>query len=162
MADTIRVTSSGSIRRPCEEVRAQFADMTYHATANVHGGVRFTVLFQDERRCHYRQEVALLGMRQSDELVNTWESDDVLRSEVVAGTNRGLRAVYRFAGNTSLTAVWVTFEIPTRGAKRWLGPLFRRVAQRALRRAFEEDRRDLESGAYARYRARGVTIISRA
>ena len=154
MARTITVTSSGAIERPIEEVRQQFADMAYHAAAQVHAGVRFTVLAEDERACRYRQVVTLLGQRQADELVNTWEPDGCLRAEAVAGTNQGLRVLYRFAGGASVTVVYVTFEIPARGLKRWLGPVFRLVAQRALRRAFEEDRRDLESGAYARYRAR--------
>jgi hypothetical protein len=60
MAGTIRVTSSGSIKRPLEEVRQQFADMAYHAApAGVHHGVRFTIVSQDERHCRYRQEVTL-------------------------------------------------------------------------------------------------------
>ena len=67
-----------------------------------------------------------------------------------------LLGIYRFAGNATLTSVWVTFEIPARGVKRWIAPPFRWVAQRALRKAFEEDRRDLESDAYARYRARAA------
>jgi len=156
MAGTIRVTSSGAIKRPLEEVREQFADMAYHAAARVHSGVRFTVVAQDERQCRYRQEVTLLGMRQADDLLNTWLPDGGLQSEAVGGTNRGLRVLYRFSGNGNLAVVYVTFEIPARGVKRLIAPLFRAVAQRALRRAFEEDRRDLESGAYARYRARGA------
>ncbi len=154
MAPTIRVTSSGPIKRPLEEVRQQFADMAYHAAANVHRGVRFTIVSQDAQHCRYRQEVTLLGLRQADDLLNTWLPDGNLHSEAVAGKNQGLRVLYRFAGNANLTMVWVTFEIPARGVKRLIAPLFRWVAQRALRKAFEEDRRDLESGAYARYRAR--------
>jgi len=154
MARTITVASSGAIKRPIEEVRKQFADMAYHAAAQVHAGVRFTVLTEDERTCRSRQALTLLGQRQADELVNTWEPDGCLRSESVAGTNQGLRVLYRFAGGAGVTMVYVTFEIPARGLKRWLGPVFRLLAQRALRRAFDEDRHDLETGAYARYRAR--------
>jgi hypothetical protein len=154
MARTITVTSSRAIKRPIEEVRQQSADMAYHAAAQVHAGVRFTILAEDERTCCYRQEVTLLGQRQADELVNTWEPDGTLRSEAVAGTNQGPRALYRFSGGATVTVVYITFEIPALGPKRWLAPLFRFVAQRALRRAFEEDRRDLKSGAYTRYRAR--------
>ena len=109
---------------------------------------------QDERQCRYRQDITLLGMRQADDLLNTWLPDGSLHSEAVAGTNQGLSVLYRFAGNARLTVVWVTFEIPAWGVKRLIAPLFRWVAQRALRKAFEEDRCDLESGAYARYRAR--------
>jgi hypothetical protein len=68
--------------------------------------------------------------------------------------------LYRFAGSANGAVVWVTFEIPSRGVKRLIARLFRLVAQRALRKAFEEDRRDLESGAYARYRARQVDVIA--
>jgi hypothetical protein len=93
-------------------------------------------------------------MQQADDLLNTWLPDGSLHSEAVAGTNQGLRVLYGFAGSATIISVWVTFEIPARGVKRWIAPLFRWVAQRALRKAFEEDRRDLESAAYARYRAR--------
>lgn len=158
MARVIRITSSGSIKRPLEEVRQQFADMAYHAAAGVHTGVRFTIVAQDERR--YRQEVTLLGLRQADDLLNTWLPDGSLQSEAVAGTNKGLRVFYRFAGSANRAVVWVTFEIPARGVKRLIAPLFRLVAQRALRKAFEEDRRDLESGAYARYRARTADVVA--
>src|SRR5258708_5554389 len=88
MAGTIRVTSSGAIKRPPEEVREQFADTAYHAAARVHSGVRFTVVAQDERQCRYRQEVTLLGMRQADDLLNTWLPDGSVQSEAVGGTNR--------------------------------------------------------------------------
>jgi hypothetical protein len=43
----------------------------------------------------------------------------------VAGTNQSLRVLYRFAGSATLTVVWVTFEIPARGVKRLIAPLFR-------------------------------------
>jgi hypothetical protein len=128
----------------------------------VHAGVRFTIVSQDAQQCRYRQEVTLLGMRQADDLLNTWLPDGSLHSEAVAGTNQGLRVLYRFAGNANLAMVWVTFEIPARGVKRWIAPLFRWVAQRALRKAFEEDRRDLESGAYARSAPRRPTPASQA
>ena len=154
MARTIQVTSSGTIKRPIEEVHQQFADMAYHAADGVHAGVRFTIVSQDAQHCRYRQEVTLLGLRQADDLLNTWLPDGSLHSEAVAGTNQGLRVLYRFAGNKSLAMVWVTFDIPARGVERLIAPLFRWVAQCALRTAFDEDRRDLESGAYARHRAR--------
>jgi hypothetical protein len=112
MARVIRVTSSGSIKRSLDEVRQQFADMAYHAAAGVHTGVRFTVVSQDERHCRYRQEVTLLGLRQADDLLNTWLPDGSLQSEAVAGTNQGLRVLYRFAGSANCAVVWVTFEIP--------------------------------------------------
>jgi hypothetical protein len=57
-------------------------------------------------------------MRPADDLLNTWRPASSLHSEAVAGTNKGLRVLYRFAGSASLTAVWVTFEIPARGVKR--------------------------------------------
>jgi hypothetical protein len=56
MARTIQVTSAGSIKRPLDEVRQQFADLAYHAGAGVHTGVRFTIVSQDARHCRYRQE----------------------------------------------------------------------------------------------------------
>jgi len=117
MARTIRVTSSGSIKRPVEEVRQQFADMAYHAAAGVHASVRFAGGSQDEQQCRYRQEVTLLGLRQADDLLSSWLPDGSLQSEAVAGTNKGLRVLYRFAGSANRAVVWVTFEVPAPGGK---------------------------------------------
>ncbi len=111
--------------------------MAYHAAAGVHAGVRFAIVSRDEQHCRYRQEVTLLGMRQADHLLNTWLPDGSLHSEAAAGTNQGLRVLYRFAGSATLT-----------------------VAQRALSKAFEKDRRDLESGGYARYRLFELSLHS--
>ena len=88
MARTIQVTSSGAIKRPLEEVRQQFADMAYHAATGGHAGVRFAIVSQDAQQCRYRQEVTLLGLRQADDLLNTWLPDGNLHSEAVAARTR--------------------------------------------------------------------------
>lgn len=153
MGRIIEVVVSGSIRRPIDEVREQFADMEYHALANVHPRVRFTVLSRDAIRCRFRQEIRLLGQLQVDEVLNTWLPDGRLKSEVVAGTNQGLRAYYRFEGDVRDSHVEVRFEVPASGLKALMAPAFRFAAQRALGKAFEEDRQNLESGRYEWYRA---------
>jgi hypothetical protein len=59
------VTSSGSIRRPLDEVRQQFADMAYHAAAGVHAGVRFTIVSQDEPTAPSQLRVRRIRQRSS-------------------------------------------------------------------------------------------------
>lgn len=149
----MEVTAQSLIRRPPEEVRAQFADIAYHVHANVHPRLRLTLLSADAKQCRFRQEARIAGIKQVDEILNTLLDDGSMLSEIVAGTNRGLTIRFSYTptspGATRLTA---RFEIPRQGLARLLGRLFALAVRRAADRALEQDRRDLESGAYQAYR----------
>ena len=150
--DTMVVTVSDVIHRPIEEVRTQFADIPYHVRANVHPELALTVLATDGRRCSFRQEVRIAGMKQVDEVVNTVLEDGNMRSEVVGGTNQGLTIHFSYApAAQDATRVTARFQIPKHGVKRLLAPLFAFGVRRAATKALEQDRRDLESGRCRAY-----------
>lgn len=153
MQTTVVRTCTGVIGRPIDEVRSQYCDMRYHVTQNVHPDIRFTLHDVTGNTCSFSQEIALAGMRQTDEIVNTILPDGDLRSDFVTGMNRGGTLLVQFAGHgPNATVVHAVLRVPVRGIRVLLAPLLGAAAQAALQKAFVQDRRDLEAGNYARYR----------
>lgn len=145
-------THSGIIERPVAEVRAQFADMEYHIAQNVHPDVRFTMHSKQANTCAFRQEISLAGMRQSDEVINTVLPDGSLRSDFVGGMNTGARLVVSFLSEVdAATRISAVLTIPVSGLKTLLAPVLGAAAQKALEKAFAQDKHDLEAGNYERY-----------
>ena len=146
---TINVEVQATIRRPLAVVSRQFGDMRHHERHRVHPDISFTVLSEDGGDCRFRQEVRLLGMLQSDEIVQHRNADGSLSSEVVAGANKGLRIHQAFAP-VGADATLVTFraEAPATGIKRLLKPLFEMAIRKAVQKGLEEDRVDLEERGY--------------
>ena len=85
---TINVEVQATIRRPLAVVSRQFGDMRHHERHRVHPDISFTVLSEEGGDCRFRQEVRLLGMLQSDEIVQHRNADGSLSSEVVTGANK--------------------------------------------------------------------------
>jgi hypothetical protein len=142
------------IRRPLEEVRAQFADYIYHSQYDVHPGITFTVTGRSGNRTRYSVAVRLLGMMQRDDVVTTAVGEATVESETIAGTNKGARIHHEFSDRPDgATLVRSRLSFPARGIKALLAPAFKAAAQKIVDRAIEEDRRDLESGRYQRYLA---------
>lgn len=153
MQKAVTCSHSVIIERPVDEVRAQFCDIPYHATHNVHDGLRFTVHSVDGNVCRYAQEVRIAGMPQRDEAVNTLQPDGTLTTEVVRGMNTGAHLIFGFEPlDDNATVVSAHFTIPLRGAKALIAPVFQREVQRKLELYAQQDKADLESGAYERYR----------
>ena len=146
---TINVEVQATIRRPLAVVSRQFGDMRHHERHRVHPDISFTVLSEDGGDCRFRQEVRLLGMLQSDEIVQHRNPDGSLSAEVVAGANKGLHISQKFA-SVGADATLVTFhaEAPANGIKRWLKPLFEMAIRKAVKKGLEEDRVDLEERGY--------------
>jgi hypothetical protein len=146
---TINVEVQATIRRPLAVVSRQFGDMRHHERHRVHPDISFTVLSEEGGDCRFRQEVRLLGMLQSDEIVQHRNADGSLSSEVVTGANKGLRIHPGFAP-VGADATLVTFraEAPATGIKRWLKPLFEMAIRKAVKKGLEEDRIDLEERGY--------------
>lgn len=146
---TIRVELQTTIRRPVAVVSRQFGDMRHHERDNVHPDIRFTVLAEDGDSCRFRQEVKLVGMLQSDELVQQRNGDGSLSSEVVAGANKGLRIHQGFTpAGPGATLVTFRAEVPATGIRRLLKPLFAAALRRAVAKGLGEDRIDLEERGY--------------
>jgi hypothetical protein len=146
---TIHVEVQQTIRRPVAVVSRQFGDIEHHARNRVHPDVSFTVLAEEGDTCRFRQEVRIVGMLQSDEVVQRRNPDGSLSADVVAGANKGMRIVQAFAPvGTDATRVTFRAEAPATGLKRLLKPLFERAIRKAVEKGLEEDRRDLEEGGY--------------
>jgi hypothetical protein len=146
---TINVEVQATIRRPLAVVSRQFGDMRHHERHRVHPDISLTVLSEDGDDCRFRQEVRLLGMLQSDELVQHRNADGSLSSEVVAGVNKGLRFYQGFAPvGADSTLVTFRAEAPATGVKRLLKPLFEMAIRKAVKKGLEEDRIDLEERGY--------------
>lgn len=160
MNTTIVRNYSGVIDRPIDEVRAQFADMQYHIDQNVHPDITFTLLESTSGACRFKEEITVAGLRQVDEIVNTVLPNGDLQSDYVAGMNKGATLLVSFKEQGPLaTIVSATLRIPVAGAKALIAPILGIGAQNALAKAFGQDKKDLESGNYARYRdARAATV----
>ena len=149
--DNIVVQYSGTIRQPIDIVSRQFGDMTHHAGHAVHPDIKFVVLSERGNECRFTQEVRLLGMKQKDEIVQVRRADGSLESEVVEGTNRGMKIFQSFrAEGPNATTIDFRVEAPATGIKKWLKPFFEIAVRRTIAKALEQDRVDLEERGYPR------------
>ena len=145
----IEVTVEQTIRRPLAEVSRQFGDVRHHAANRVHPKLTFEILSEQGDTIRFRQQVSLLGVKQTDEVVQTRRTDGSLFSEVVAGTNQGSSITQAFAPEgDAATRITFTMRMPATGVKRLLKPLFAAAIRKTVRDAFVEDRYDLEVRGY--------------
>ncbi len=145
----INVEMQRTIHRPVAVVSRQFGDIQHHSQNRVHPNIRFTVLAEEGDTCTFRQEVKLVGMLQTDEIVQHRNADGSLSWDVVEGANKGTR-IYQGFTPVSPDATMVTFraEAPATGIKRLLKPLFEIAIRKAVAKGLEEDRLDLEERGY--------------
>lgn len=139
------------IERPIDEVRRQFADIHHHAKNRVHKALDIKVIADDGTTCRYTFDVRIMGMRQHDEIVQVRRKDGSLFAETVAGTNVGTRTTVTFKKDgKGATMVNFRLDAPISGFKRLIKPLFAMGVRREVRKAFAEDRYDLEVAGYPR------------
>lgn len=151
MPDSIVVQYSGTIGQPIDVVSRQFGDIAHHAAHAVHPDITFTLLSSGDDVCHFTQEVQLLGLKQKDEVIQKRRADGTLESEVVAGTNKGMRIFQSFkTAGPNATSVDFRIEAPAVGIKKLLKPLFAAAIRSTVKKAFEQDRIDLEEKGYPR------------
>jgi hypothetical protein len=157
MTSVLELDVKGTIARPIEEVRSQFADIDYHAKGGVHKALTYKIIKNSPTECHYQQEVVILGMKQSDETVTRRLSNGNVFTEVINGTNKGFEILFTFAElPEKVCVVTAHFKIPVTGIKKWLGPLFKIAVRKTAEGALKEDQADLESGNYYRYSSKKV------
>jgi hypothetical protein len=146
---TINVEVRQTIHRPVAVVSRQFGDIQHHSRNHVHPDISFTVLSEEGDTCRFRQEVKLVGMLQTDEIVQHRNADGSLDWNVVDGANKGTH-IYQGFTPVGLDATMVTFraEAPATGFKRLLKPLFAIAIRKAVEKGLEEDRLDLEERGY--------------
>jgi hypothetical protein len=147
----INVEVQRTIKRPVAIVSRQFGDIQHHSRNHVHPDISFTVLSEKGDICRFRQVVKLVGMLQTDEIVQRRNADGSLSWEVVEGANRGTN-IYQSFTPVGPDATMVTFraEAPATGIKRVLKPLFEIALRKAVEKGLEEDRRDLEERGYGK------------
>lgn len=145
----INVAVSKIIHQPVDLVRRQFMDIEHHVRAGVHPRIRYVVHEQTDAGCRFRLETRVLGLAQADENVLRRMPDGSVVSEVLSGSNAGMRIVHLFEPQTpQATLATLQLQVPVRGIKKLFKPLFRIGIRWTLAKALEEDRRDLEERGY--------------
>lgn len=141
----MRVSRHIRIDADCDVVRRQFGDVAHHQVVGVHRGTEFSVVSDQGDRCVYdqRTRVGPIRLRQRFELDRRDPGLQVNR--VVAGPLRGASLTFAITAAGGATDVEATLAAPVgRLRGRALAP----VLGRSLAAALEEDRAELEAGAY--------------
>ncbi len=144
------VSAQVTIRRPLVEVREQFGDVGYHERNGHHRGVSFRVVSETAQSCSYSQvsRVGPLRLHQDFELDKTVPAHQV--NTLVSGPQSPGSITFDIVPDGHEGAKVTATLCSTRpGFTQMAAPLLRRSLTRALSRALEEDRNDLESGRYA-------------
>ncbi len=155
MSKPIRIEASMIIERPSDEVREQYRDIDHHIQNNVHPAIRYTWEPAPPGQRRIRTTFRILGMPQFDVslLEDAEDGSFIIRYE--EGSNAGMVLVHQFIPlDNEKTEVRLIADAPSSWARRLMGPVFVAGARQVMRRALREDKRDLESGAYARARGR--------
>ena len=150
MPRNVVVDHSLFIAAPPAVVRSQFADIQHHIDSNVHPRLRFELLAQEPQRARFRQEVKLLGMRQSDVIDRRIDEDGTIHDESIDGFNKGARLDFRFTpaseGGTEGTRVAIRIELQTPPFLGFLAPLLKKQVLKETMEAAEQDKKDIEGG----------------
>jgi hypothetical protein len=146
---TITAHAEKIIARPIDIVRAQFSDMTHHATTPVHAGLEVADVQAGEDGCRFTGRRRVFGMLQEDQIELRWQPDGTLNLRSVQGSTEGLLIKQTFeAVGQDKTRVTTTVELPVKGLRKLLSPLVRMGLQKDVENALEEDRFDLEERGY--------------
>ena len=153
MAHKIRVEASMVIERPADEVREQYRDIDHHILHNVHPSIKYAWEPAPPGQRKIRTTFRILGVPQYDVSLLEDAEDGSFLIRYEEGSNAGMLLVHQFVAlDEQKTEVRLTADAPATLARRLLGPLFVVGARQVMLRALNEDKRDLESGAYARAR----------
>lgn len=147
----ITVHAEKIIARPLAVVQDQFVDLAHHATTHVHADLQVTNVRPVPGGCRFTGRRRVLGLLQEDEIEVQRAADDSSTLRSLSGSNAGLLIDQRFeALGPDRTRVRSTITLPVRGLMVRLTPPLRIGVVHDLNVALEEDRRDLEEGAYQR------------
>jgi hypothetical protein len=145
----IEVSRSVVIARPAKEVAAQFADVGHHERTNVHRGVTFRVLAENDAWCEYEQLSKLLGRTVQQRMTLDRRDRRHLINTVTAGRFSGGTLRFDIAPRASMsTEVTATLRAPSSVLTKPLTPLLRIALGRSLASALAEDKTDLEERRY--------------
>src|SRR4051812_34778706 len=125
MASPIEIVVQGTIARPIDEVRAQFADIAYHSNGTVHQDIKYTVHESKPGYCRYTQVVSVMGLKLVDENITKVMGPDVV-TETIDGANKGSTIRFTFESLGEQTSiVKAHFSLRPRGIKRFLAPILK-------------------------------------
>lgn len=140
-----RVALFIDIARPIDEVRRHCFDIPYHAARGLHPHIRYTIKSIAPQRIEFVQEVSILKLKHRDHCTLMPLPNGDLLMEITSGVGRGFKLRFRFEElGPSMTRMHGDITLPLPGIRRWIAPLFRRAVLNATRRAFQEDKADLE------------------
>ncbi len=148
----IDVRASVVIDREPAVVRRQFADVAHHERNGVHRGVQFEVIEDKAGRCHYRQITRLGPLRLPQEILLKTSDEGLVVNTVLAGQFAGGTITFDIRpapGSHARSCVEARLVAELTGLEALFRPVLRRSVTRALSRALEEDKNDLEHGGYA-------------
>jgi hypothetical protein len=154
MTRFVEVSHEELIAAPLDTVRAQFADLRHHISANVHPKLRFEILSMSERSARYVQEVKLLGIVQRDVFAREIDADGLrMVDRSVEGFNQGGSLDFRFRpertpDGRAATAVGITIRLPVPRFLGFLSGVLKGQVRRELLAAVAEDKHDLEVRGY--------------
>lgn len=149
MGGTVIIQGEKLISRPLTVVQSQFVDMVHHASTRVHAGLEVTNVRPHNGGCLCTGRRRIFGILQEDEfeVMRLVDGSSTLRS--LSGSNVGLLITQTFESLAAdRTCVRITVELPVKGPLALLVPLVRMNLRRALTKALEEDRIDLEQRGY--------------
>jgi len=162
MTDSIQITASLRIDRPADEVREQYRDIEYHIRNNVHPSIRYEWLPAAPGERKIKTVFRILGVPQYDISLLEDAEDGSFVIRYLEGTNAGMVLVHKFVAlGPSSTEVQLSANAPATPGRKLLGPLFVIGGRRVMQKALAEDKRDLESGAFSRARAREAARTDR-
>lgn len=133
---------------PAARVRRQFGDVAHHQHPGVHPGVTFEVVADDPDVCRYRQVTRVGPLRSTQEMELRRTPEGPLVNTIRRGVFRDGAIVFDVVESGPDTSTVAARLESDRTAHRVLRPLISLVVGRALAKALDEDRNDLESGRY--------------
>ncbi|MFN0089315.1 MAG: hypothetical protein ACKVWR_03455 [Acidimicrobiales bacterium] len=147
----VEISGSVTVHRPLAEVQAQFGDVAYHQRNGHHRGVTFRVVEETASCCRYEQETRVGPFRLVQQFRLQRDAPHHQVNELLEGPfSPGSITFDVVAEGADAARVTATLRSTRSGPTRIAAALLRPALGRALETALEEDRIDLESGAYAR------------
>lgn len=149
MADPIRITASLRMNCTPDQARAQYRDIDHHIRNDVHPSIRYQWEPAAPGERKIRTTFRILGVPQFDVSLLEDAPDGSFLIRYLEGSNAGMLLVHEFVEvERGVTEVRLSADAPSTWGRRLLGPLFVIGARQVMKKALNEDKRDLERGAY--------------
>ena len=147
----MEITASAEFAAPIQLVRDQSNDIDHHIAQNIHKNLNLNSLSKNGEVQEYYQDIRLLGFVFRDKIIHKTLDDGSISLSYSGGLSNGAELVIKLSSiDESRTLVHQTYRAPLTGLKSLFGPIVGFLLKKALYRAFEEDRVDIEELGYPR------------